>query len=524
MATPYGELLRLNTALVELLGAPEQELRGTGLADLVVADDRAVLLAAWEALRARSSRRASVECRLTAADGRALPVQVTTSLVEPGDGGPGHLVVHVEDVRERVELLEALAHTALHDRLTGLANRTLLTDRLEQTVAALARGGPGAALLFLDLDRFKEVNDTLGHRTGDALLVELAERLSGLLRAGDTAARLGGDEFTVLCPGVDLAQAQSVADRVRRAAAEPFRLDGELVHVSASIGLVMLDETADADSLLRDADTAMYAAKQRGRDRWATFTPGMHDETAARLRTEAELRTALVQAQLRLHYQPLIDLGSGRVVGQEALVRWQHPARGLLLPAEFVPLSERSGLVVELGDWVLGEAARQARAWRRSGPAPTVWVNVSARQLGPALVDRVAALSREHRLPPGALGLEITESVLMDDLAAATPVLDALRSAGVRLAIDDFGTGASSLAYLARLPVDAVKVDMSFTAELAAGGHGRAVVEAVLALSATIGLETVVEGVEGSAQLAVLRELGVPTVQGFLLGRPAQAR
>ncbi len=518
IATPYGELLRVNPTLVGLLGGEADQLPGVGLVDLTAPEDRPALLGAWEVLRARPSGRSSVDCRMLRADGTTVPVQVTTSLVDPGDGGPGHLVLHVEDVSERVAMQAALRHLALHDRLTGLANRTLLADRLEQTVASLGRG-TGAALLFLDLDRFKEVNDTMGHAAGDRLLVELARRLRSLLRAGDTAARLGGDEFTVLCPGVDLAQARAVADRVRLAAAEPFDIDGELARVSASIGVVMLAEGDDADSLLRDADTAMYAAKQRGRDRAVLFTAGMHDATAQRLRTEAELRTALPAGQLRLHYQPLVDLASGAVVGLEALVRWQHPERGLLLPVDFVPLSEHAGLAVALGDWVLAAAARQARSWLAAG-SPTVWVNVSARQLQPGLVDRVAAALREHDLPDGVLGLEIPESALLDDPAQVTGLLVALRAAGVRLAIDDFGAGLSSLATLAGLPVDAVKVDTAVADRLGEGGGGRAVVAAALAVGAAQGFDTVVEGVDQADKLRVLRELGVPTVQGYHLGAP----
>ncbi len=478
-----------------------------------------MLLGAWQALGARGGRRSGVECRLQHADGGSLAVQVLTRLVPATRRAPGHLVVHVEDARDRRGRQEALEHLALHDTLTGLPNRTLLGDRLEQTVARLARDGVGGALLFLDLDRFKDVNDSLGHAAGDALLVQLAGRLRGLLRAGDTAARLGGDEFTVLCPGVDLTQAGAVADRVRRAASEPFDLDGVLAQVSASVGLVMLAEGDDAGSLLRDADTAMYAAKHRGRDRTATFTPGMHRETELRLRTEAELRLALAQGQLRCHYQPLVDVASGTVVGREALVRWQHPQRGLLAPSAFVPVAEGCGLAVDLGDWVLATAARQAA----DGPPCTWWVNVSAHQLQEHLVDLVGSLRRDHALPAGVLGLELPAAVVTDDLQATVPLLRALRQAGVRLAVDGFGTGACSLPRLAALDLDAVQVGAAVTADLADGGRGRAVVAASLALAGTLGLEVVVEGVERAEQLAVLRGLGVTTAQGFHLGRPEPA-
>jgi diguanylate cyclase (GGDEF)-like protein/PAS domain S-box-containing protein len=434
--------------------------------------------------------------------------------------------------RKRAEI--ALAQRAVLDPLTGLANRTLLLDRLQQSLLQLERSPGMLAVLFFDLDHFKPVNDNLGHAFGDALLVEVAERLQACARRSDTVARFGGDEFVMLCDRVSTSSdARVIADRVTHELASAFWFDGESVRVSASIGItVTTNPRATPGDLLRESDTAMYQAKERGRGLGAVqlFDPSLHRRALSRMALENELRTALDESQLRLHYQPLHDVETGVVRGVEALVRWQHPTRGLLQPHDFMPAAERSGLVLPLGEWVLHEACRQLADWnaRRVPLAPlTMAVNLSARQLGNPEVVRVVAEALERSgVPEGLLCIEISETALLEEAVASPEVFAGLRALGVLIALDDFGTGYSSLGHLRRFPVDIIKIDQQFVGGVSAqpassdGVGADEMVGAITAMAHALGIKTVGEGVETDAQLAGLRRLGCDDAQGYLLTRP----
>jgi len=430
-----------------------------------------------------------------------------------------------QDVTERRAAERLLEHQALHDPLTGLPNRALFLDRLQHALARARRPGTSLAVYFCDVDNFKDVNDSLGHDAGDELLIALPPRLREGLRAGDTVARFGGDEFVILCEELDSeGEAIRIAERISEAFALPLELDGRPHHLSVSVGVVFArGGAATATEVLRDADAAMYRAKGRGKGRFELFDAQMRASLVARLQTEADLRRALEQHELRVHWQPVVALGAGEAddafVGAEALVRWQHPERGLLVPAAFIAVAEDSGLIAPLGAWVLEEACRQALAWdgRR-----TASVNLSPRQLShsdvPALLERAL---EETGVDPRLLELEITENVLMEQSASALATLRRLKAMGVRLVLDDFGTGWSSLAYLKRFPLDGLKIDREFVAGLGNSAEDTAIVAAVLSMAEALELAVIAEGVETDAQLTWLRARGCGFAQGYLLGRPA---
>ncbi|MCW2678993.1 MAG: putative sensory box/GGDEF family protein [Frankiales bacterium] len=450
------------------------------------------------------------------------------------DGEPVRVIGTMQDVTEQKHAEDLLAHQALHDSLTGLVKREVLLHRLERVLAEPQADGSLVAVVFLDLDRFKWVNDSRSHAAGDRLLVGVARALERALRPTDTLARFGGDEFVVLCERVQGEQdVLHIVQRLARAVERPVLLGGMPdpslagVQVTASLGVAtaLHGVHADAEALVRDADIAMYRAKERGRARFEVFDEDMRERATARLQTQGELTAALAGEQLQVHYQPVVDPRTGIVSGTEALVRWAHPERGLLLPDEFVPHAEETGLIVGVGAAVLAEACATTAAWNRARTsALTVAVNLSARQLSdPRLVDVVAEALERSGLPPHLLCLEVTETVVMEDAAASARVLARLRTVGVHIAIDDFGTGYSSLAYLLSLPVDLLKVDRSFVAAVTDDGPGAAIVTAVIALARTLGLGVVAEGVETLAQRGTLVDLGVGSAQGWLWGRAVPA-
>jgi diguanylate cyclase (GGDEF)-like protein len=466
-----------------------------------------------------------VEYRMMGLDGTTRWVQDQMWLREQLPDGRRIIDGVVTDIttRKQAELgLRRLAHT---DPLTGLANRLSLVDRVEQAVDGLASSTPGIALLMLDLDGFKAVNDTYGHAIGDELLMMVARRLRGSLRPSDLVARLGGDEFAVLLERVDHHQALAAAQRLLVAVNAPFAFSRGSISLSASIGLMHASDARGTLDLMRDADVAMYRAKADGKNRIVSFEPAMQARVARRLRLETELRRSVDNGDFVLHYQPLVDLETLEVVGAEALLRWRHPERGLLLPTAFVDIAEDTGLILPLGRWVLEQAAKDAAAWQEVAGAPfSVSANLSPSQLhDPDLVAIVVASLQDADLPPESLVVEITENLLLKDAELARSRLAALRSVGVKVAVDDFGTGYSSFAYLDRYPVDSLKIDRSFVGSL--GGRPRAavLVRSILDLAVAFDLETVAEGIETTEQLRTLRSLGCHFGQGFRFAVPRPA-
>jgi diguanylate cyclase (GGDEF)-like protein len=425
-------------------------------------------------------------------------------------------------VREKTR---ELSHQALHDALTGLPNRALVLDRAEQMLARAGRQAgivPGA--LFIDVDGFKHVNDNLGHAAGDQLLQLIGRRLAGVVREQDTVGRLGGDEFVVLveCEGPK-ASLDVLASRLIEVLRKPVRLApmGKTLSCTVSIG-VAVGQYATPEELLRDADLALYAAKATGKDRYAVFNASMKRDGEDRLELEVELSAALLDEQLFLLYQPIFDVRSRRMVAAEALIRWQHPQRGIVSPDDFVPLAEQTGLIVPIGRWALEEACRQAAAWRAEGIQLGICVNVSAYQLGrDEFAADVQRALRESGIEPASLTLEVTETTIMRDVVAACERLEEVKALGVRIAIDDFGTGYASLSHLQRMPVDLLKVDRSFVAALADGDQSRELLEAILGVAQALSLSVIAEGIETSAQMATIQEMGCDMAQGFLIGRPS---
>jgi diguanylate cyclase (GGDEF)-like protein len=420
-------------------------------------------------------------------------------------------------------------HRATHDELTSLPNRALELDRLGHAlVRRPAAEDEQLCVLFVDLDRFKAINDSLGHSVGDEVLSLVGDRLQTAVRPGDTVGRLSGDEFVVVCEDITVAEAMRVAVRVEAAVAEPMVLRGRENMLTASVGLAMArGEAARPEDVLRDADVAMYRAKERGGARIEVFDERIRSQMLARIDMEHSLRKALSLGELRLHYQPVIVADSGELVALEALVRWEHPDDGLLMPDVFIPIAEQSGLIVPIGHWIIEEACRQAAEWRASGPdSPLaglrVDINLSGRQFADAgLLSVICDAMRRHGVSGEAVGFEITESVLMDDASSTVAVLRGLKELGVHLAIDDFGTGYSSLSYLQSFPVDTVKIDRSFVQRMSESGANNVIISAVVSLARALGLEVVAEGVETDLQLAQVRSLGCQFVQGYLFGRPA---
>ena len=517
-----GSVLYQSPSAERLLGRPPEELVGTSyLASLDVAD-RAHVASIFHELAAAPGAVATAEYRLSSTDGswRYVESIVTNRMDDPNVEG---LVLNTRDVTDRKTLQDELAHQAFHDSLTGLLNRAVFRDRVDHALSRAARLGQQPAVLLLDLDGFKTVNDGLGHDAGDELLVAVGHRLQASGRSSDTVARIGGDEFAILLEDdADDAGAKAVAERVLAVLMTPFQVRGREVFVRASIGIATAVAGATTDELLRNADAAMYAAKRAGKARYEFFLPVMHEQALAKFEVLGDLERALARDEFVLHYQPIVDFATEAVAGVEALVRWNHPSRGLLPPAEFIPLAEETGLIVPLGSWVLREACGQTAAWRLSQPHLDLWVsvNLSTRQLlEPDLVERVRATLAESGLQPASLTLELTEGSLMQGITETAVKLRGLKELGVRLAIDDFGTGSSSLSYLRQFPIDLLKIDKSFVDEVGTS-DGPLLVQAIVDIARTLRVETIAEGVEEEEQLAGLREVGCRSGQGFLFARP----
>jgi diguanylate cyclase (GGDEF)-like protein/PAS domain S-box-containing protein len=518
-----GDCRYVSESVVKMLGQPEDELLGDGFGRFVHEDDRA-------ALRAASAHGEPHEIVFRVAnelgEWRHVEAHVTDLRADRDIRG---IVLNARDVTERLRLEEELTHQAFHDGLTALPNRALFRDRLDQALARSERLPEPLAVILLDLDGFKQVNDSLGHDAGDQLLEEVARRLGEVTRPGDTLARFGGDEFAILLEGTSETQAVAASNRLLRCLSEPIRIAGHDLSLGASIGIAAHDAGMDgSEELIRHADLAMYAAKEAGRGRYEVFRYDMARELGELLGLEHELRLGLHRGEFSLHYQPEIALDTGAIVGVEALLRWQSPSRGSVPPGEFIPIAEATGLIVPLGEFVLREACAQTARWCRDGDLPdgfVTWTNLSAKQLS---AGGVSALVRETlaaaELPPSFLGLEVTETALVQEGHAgerARAELQELHALGVRIAVDDFGTGFSSLGQLRSFPVDMIKVDRSFVQGIEHDAKDAAITANLVSLAHALGLLAIAEGIESDGQLTSLRELGCDLAQGFLFARPA---
>ena len=521
-----GAFMDVNHALCEFVGYSEHDLRATTFQELTHPDDLEADLALRRMLAEEISSY-QTEGRFIHANGYPVWGLWCVSTV-CDDGKPARFICQVHDISELKQMQAELTHQTLHDPLTGLPNRNLFIDRLSVALARLERSSNEIAVLFMDLDRFKRVNDSMGHAAGDRLLRAVATRLKESVRPGDSAARIGGDEFTILCEDVPGKEgAIAIAGRITQAMARPFSLDEGEVFSNASIGVAVAGQgdATDPEGLIRDADAAMYDAKEKGKGRYELFSPVLHERSSNRLDNDNALHRALERGELRLFYQPEIRLETGKVVAAEALLRWAHPEKGLLEPDDFIPTAEEIGLILPIGDWVLGEACRQAARWAESiGEAMVVSVNISAHQLSHSdLVYTIRDAITASSIEPSHLFLEITESAMMEDADGALDALATLHSLGVGLSVDDFGTGYSSFNYIKTLDVDALKIHRDFVAGITQDPGDLAIVRAIVTLAKSLGLHVVAEGVETAEQVSAIRALGCDLAQGHYFAPPQPA-
>ena len=526
-----GKVTYLNLVAEAMTGWSREEALGRPLAEVFSILDGSTREAAGNpaqrAIRENRTVALAADSVLVRRDGAELAIEDSAAPIHNRDGQVAGAVLVFHDVSESRAMTRRMAHLAQHDFLTGLPNRVLLTERLTQAIALAKRRRKQVALVFLDLDYFKHINDSLGHGIGDQVLQRVAERLSATVRATDTVCRQGGDEFVILLAEIEEPQdAARVAEKLLSAFAVPHLIGTHEIHVSLSMGIsVYPDDGLDVDEVLQNADTAMYHAKACGRNNYQFFRADMNARAVRRHFLEAGLRRALKQGEFRLHYQPQMDLASGTMTGAEALIRWHDPTLGVVCPGQFVPIAEECGLIIPIGRWVLREACRQVRSWLDAGlrPAP-VAVNISAvefRQKG--FLEGVALILDETGLAPAYLELELTESILMQDAEASASVLETLKTMGVKLAIDDFGTGYSSLSYLQRFPIDTLKIDRSFVRDIITDADAATIVSAVIGMGRNLQQRVIAEGVETSEQLAFLRAHQCDEGQGFLFSRPLSA-
>ncbi len=520
-----GRISYVTPTAERIFGLAAQDLIGQRLDDLVAFDDRARLREFLARELAADGASANLEARVPRGDDKQRVVEIhgTNMDSEPAIGGR---LLNLRDMTDRKGMEEHLKRMALHDPLTLLANRSLFRDRVEHAVAVSRRNGRGVAVMFVDLDNFKRINDSLGHAQGDRVLHKSAQRLVKATRTGDTVARLGGDEFAVLLENLmSKDQVIEIAARIVESLQESLDLPGADMRVAASVGVAFATPEDGVEELMRNADVAMYSAKDQGKGRYVVYEPAMQRAASKRQELEAELQTALSESQFLLHYQPIVELHSGYLLGVEALVRWQHPQRGMVGPLEFISIAEETGQIVTLGRWVLAQACREVRVWQArlpEGRQVRVGVNVSAVQLSKsdicADVKKALALSE---IDPGCLVIELTESVLMQNSEDVLATLTQLKKLGVRIAIDDFGTGYSSLSYLHRFPIDILKIDRSFVEQLGRIEEGAGLTRAIITLGDTLGLEVVAEGIELEQQQRELIELGCVAGQGYYYSKPA---
>lgn len=518
-----GKMLRVNDALAALLGYPREEIVGKVTEDFTHPDDIERSKELDGRLFSGETDQARIIKRYVRADGSLAVVEMSKSMAKDESGHPLFAIASLHDITDQEALTSQLAHQALHDSLTGLANRALMSDRLDHSLERLRRHGGRVALFLLDLDNFKDVNDTLGHLTGDQLLTAIAVKLENLVRASDTVSRFGGDEFVYLAEDVaDLSDVHRMAERLQAVFATPFNLGTRVIRQGVSIGIVVCDDahTYSAQDLLRDADIAMYEAKRQGRERYVVFDGEISKRSSLHFTLSRDLRLALAQREMAMHYQPIVGLANGDVVGFEALMRWRHPDEGMVSPEVFIPLAEQSDFVVQLGEFALTAATFDATQWRDLGSlegGPYISVNLSARQFhDERLFEIVSRVLSESGLAPNRLALEVTEGVALTDIDTTVGVLERLRRLEVVTALDDFGTGHSSLAYLARLRPDVIKIDRSFLATAFDSPFDRRVLESTVALCHRLDMFVLAEGVETVEQVALLSEMGCSLGQGFL--------
>ncbi len=527
LVSPKGKWLQVNRSLCEILGYTEEELLEKNFQDVTHPDDLGPTLASLKNLIKGKTHAYQAEKRYVRKGGELVWGLWTAARIVESETNAMRLIFQVQDITERKLSEERLMHDAFHDALTGLPNRALLIDHIKLTIArSKRREGHLFAVLFLDLDRFKVINDSLGHMIGDQLLVGVARRLESCLRDGDTVARVGGDEFTILLEDIEHeTEAVSVAERIEKEMSQPFHLSGHEVFTTVSVGIAPSSTGyEDPEDILRDADTAMYRAKSLGKARHEVFDKAMHAFAVNLLQLETDLRKALERREFYMLYQPIVALDDFRLCGFEALVRWQHPERGLISPMDFIPVAEDTGQIVAIGEWALFEACRQMRRWQKQFPTDSplfISVNLSSKQfMQPNLTEQVRSIIEKTKLNPRSLKLEITESAVMENIDTTTEMLRQLRELGVQLAIDDFGTGYSSLSYLHRFPIDTLKIDRSFVTRMVDNSENIEIVRTIVMLAQVLGMDVVAEGVETKEQLALLRKLGCENGQGYYFSRP----
>jgi diguanylate cyclase (GGDEF)-like protein/PAS domain S-box-containing protein len=527
-----GNITFLNIVGEKMTGWPLREAIGRPVAEILqildVTSGKAIPDPMALAIQQDQPIHLPLNCILVRRDGFQTPVEDTVAPIHDREGKVTGAVIVFRDVREARELALQVTHTAEHDVLTGLPNRMLLNDRVGQAIAMAPRHLKKVVVLFLDLDGFKHINDSLGHPVGDKLLQSVASRLVKCVGPTDTVSRQGGDEFVVLLSEVEQPEDAAItARRMLQAVAEAYSIGRNELHITASIGVsVYPDDGLDAETLIKNADTAMYQAKENGRQTYKFFMQAMNVRAVERQEIEESLRRALERNEFALHYQPKVDLKSGEITGAEALIRWTHPTRGLIAPVQFIPVAEECGLILPIGKWVLGEACRQAQAWRSAGlSVGTMAVNISALQFrDEGFLEGLFSILAETGMDPKQLEVELTESVLMKHAESAEAILKALRARGVQVAVDDFGTGYSSLSYLRKFPIDTLKIDQSFIRQISAASEETTLLTTVIRMGRSLNLRVVAEGVETEGELAFLQAQQCDEAQGYYFSRPVPAR
>jgi diguanylate cyclase (GGDEF)-like protein/PAS domain S-box-containing protein len=521
----YGEILMINAQAERMFGYRRQELQGHQV-ELLVPERLRANHPARRAEFTQDSRPrpmgGGLELYARRKDGSEFPADISISQIETDKGVL--ISCAVRDITDRRQMERELTHLVLHDSLTGLPNRALLVDRLVQNLASSRRRRSQLAVLFLDIDHFKVINDSMGHAAGDDLLRKSAERITGAIRPGDTVARFGGDEFVVFCDDVSVNVIEQIATRILAILSQPCQIGDQEVNIRASVGIAVAEDDATPESLLRDSETAMYRAKKGRRGSFEIFNETLRSNSELQLAASTAMHGALERGEFTVLYQPVIDLTTGTMTSAEALLRWEHPERGQISPVEFIPVAEETGLVVPIGMWVFEQACQQLIRWRAVNPDMTVAVNLSVRQMAdPEITRKIESVMVQTGVKPQSVCLELTETIFVDDVDRTGATLKALNELGVQLAMDDFGTGYSSLSYFKRFPFDAVKVDQQFVGGLGTDPHDSALVSAIIAMASSLGLEVIAEGVETRDQLIRLQQLSCRHAQGFYLARPMPA-